>query len=157
MTSSERGCCWGGVGTLARAGAPVRPQAQARGGCQGFGIAFNLLDQSAHISLPEGPPVLCPEDSPGSPRAFRHISTRHAARPARSRGHWEPLPCLCGSACPGGGVLGPAGPQALTLVLLTSGHSLSALSPAHGPPRETHSPSPTLHCSSAPSSSAPLC
>lgn len=83
------------------------------------------------------------------------MATLHARREAGVTGghsHACVARLILVAAC-----LGPAVPQALTLVLPTRGHSLSALSPAHCPPRETHSPSPTLHCSSAPSSSAPLC
>lgn len=70
-------------------------------GCQGFGVAFNLLDQSTHISLPEGPPVIvCAEDSPGSPRAFRNISTRPRCTPGEEQGPLgaTPMPVRPGSS-----------------------------------------------------------
>lgn len=85
--SSKCGCCWGRTGTWGQG--RCAPPASGPGpgaGCHGSGVAFNLLDQSTHTSLPEGPPVAVrPEDSLGSPQPSATFLHGHAARPARSR------------------------------------------------------------------------
>lgn len=155
MMSSKRGCCWGRTGTLGQGRcAPPASGPGPEAGCHGFGVAFNLLDQSTHTSLPEGPPVAVrPEDSLGSPQPSATFLHGHAARPASSRVTGSHSHACALVLVVGVGTSHAPGPDACV-----AGQWLSALSPAHCPPHETHSPSPAL-CTAAlpPASSAPLC
>lgn len=75
----------GGGGALARAGAPSGLTPGPGAGCP-VGIAFNLLDQSTHTSLPEDGLAVCPENSQAHPSLQEHFYTPRRA-PAGSRGH----------------------------------------------------------------------